>query len=181
MTAATPAWDPGQYRRFEAERDRAALDLLVRLPADLHPREIWDLGCGVGQHAALLKHRHPEARVHGLDSSAAMLEQARALDVEVDWREGDVATRSPQRPANLIFANASLQWLPDHARLFPRLAEALAPGGVLAVQMPMAWESRHHRIMRGVAAEGAWAGRLDGVETIGPLLMAEAYYEAVAG
>ena len=37
MTAATLAWDPGQYRRFEAERDRAALDLLVRLPGDLRP------------------------------------------------------------------------------------------------------------------------------------------------
>ena len=59
----TPAWDPEQYSRVEAERDRAALDLLLRLPADPEFREIWDLGCGAGQHAALLKRRHPGARV----------------------------------------------------------------------------------------------------------------------
>ena len=154
MTAAPPAWDPEQYRRFEAERNRASLDLLLRLPGDLDPEEIWDLGCGAGQHAALLKRRHPRARVHGLDSSAEMLEQARALDVDVEWRLGDIAEWRPERPADLIFANASLQWLPGHERLSPRLVESLSPGGVLAVQKPMAWESRHHGIMRAVAGEG---------------------------
>ncbi len=176
MTAAPPAWNPAQYRRFEAERDRAALDLLVRIPPDLDPREIWDLGCGTGRHAALLKRRHPDARVHGLDSSADMLEQARGLEADVDWRLGDITGWTPGRPADLIFANASLQWLPDHERLFLGLAEALASGGVVAVQMPMAWESRHHRLMRAVAAEGPWADSLAGVDTIAPLLTAEAYY-----
>ncbi|MFC5371425.1 methyltransferase, partial [Brevundimonas faecalis] len=70
MTA--PIWDPQQYSRFEAERDRAALDLLVRLPEDLSPTEIWDLGCGTGQHAALLKRRHPRAHVHGLDADVPL-------------------------------------------------------------------------------------------------------------
>ena len=79
MSDVSPLWDPRQYNRFEAQRDRAALDLLVRLPEDFAPAEIWDLGCGAGQHAALLKRRHPNARVHGMDSSPAMLEQARAL------------------------------------------------------------------------------------------------------
>ncbi|WP_292094813.1 methyltransferase domain-containing protein [Brevundimonas sp.] len=79
-----PVWDPGQYNRFEAQRDRAALDLLVRLPDDLRPAEIWDLGCGTGQHAALLKRRHPDARVHGLDSSATMLDEARRLSGAID-------------------------------------------------------------------------------------------------
>ncbi len=181
MTAAPPAWDPRQYRRFEAERDRAALDLLLRLPEDLEPRRIWDLGCGAGQHAALLKRRHPRAEVHGLDSSAAMLEQARALSAEVDWREGDIASWRPDRPADLILANASLQWLPDHAALLPRLAEALAPGGVLAVQMPLAHESRHHGIMRATAAAGPWAAPLRGVDVIAPLLAPEAYYDCLAG
>lgn len=180
MTAAQPAWDPGQYRRFEAERDRAALDLLLRLPDDLRPREIWDLGCGTGQHAALLKRRHPQARVHGLDSSVAMLEQARALAADVDWRQGDIAGWRPDGPADLILANASLQWLPDHAILIPRVAEALAPGGVLAVQMPLAFESRHHGIMRATAAEGPWAERLREVDVIAPLLAPEDYYDCVA-
>lgn len=180
MTAAQPAWDPGQYRRFEAERDRAALDLLVRLPEGLEPREIWDLGCGAGQHAALLKRRYPHAQVHGLDSSEAMLAQAGRLNADVDWRQGDIAGWSPDRPVDLILANASLQWLPDHAALLPRLAQTLAPGGVLAVQMPMAWESRHHGILRAVSTEGAWADRLRDVDAIAPLLPPEACYEALS-
>lgn len=180
MTDEPPTWDPRQYSRFEAERDRAALDLLLRLPTDLDPDEIWDLGCGAGQHAALLKRRHPRARVHGLDSSEAMLDRARALDADVAWSRGDIAGWAPDRPADLILANASLHWLPDHADLLRRLTAALAPGGVLAVQMPMAHETLHHALMRSVAAEGPWAARLAGVETIAPLLAAEDYYSVLA-
>jgi len=144
MTDATPEWDPRQYGRFDGERDRAALDLLLRLPAGLNPGEIWDLGCGTGQHAALLQRRHPGARVHGLDTSAAMLGEARQRSEIIDWVQGDIAGWSPACPADLIFSNAALHWLPDHGVLLARLLEALAAGGVLAVQMPMAHGTRHH-------------------------------------
>lgn len=173
-------WDPSQYLRFEAERDRAAQDLLARLPRDLAPREIWDLGCGAGQHAIQLRRRHPHSAVHGLDSSAAMLERARSAGPDIDWRQGDLALWRPDVPADLIFANASLQWIPDHAALFPRLTRALTPGGVIAVQMPMAHETPHHTLMRETAQDGPWAGRLAGVGTIAPLLGAEAYYDLLA-
>ena len=179
--SSAPAWDPHQYSRFEAERDRAALDLLLRLPGDLDPHEIWDLGCGTGQHAALLKRRHPGAAVHGLDASADMLAQARALTADVDWRLGDIAGWSPELPADLILANASLHWLPDHQTLLGRLAESLTPRGVLAIQMPMAHETRHHMLMRAVAAEGPWAAALVDVESIAPLLSPEGYYDVLAG
>ena len=180
MTATPPAWDPQQYRRFEAERDRAALDLLLRLPDGLDPREIWDLGCGAGQHAALLKRRHPGAVVHGLDSSADMLACARALGADVDWRQGDIADWSPEAPADLVLANASLHWLPDHPSLLRRLTGALAPGGVLAIQMPMAHETRHHMLARAVAADGPWAAPLHGDEPVAPLLTPETYYGVLA-
>lgn len=180
MTDTPPAWDPRQYSRFERERDRAAHDLLARLPDDLAPGEIWDLGCGAGQHAVWLKGRFPGARVLGLDSSEAMLETARARGAEVDWRLGDIAGWAPDRPVDLILANASLHWLPDHESLLRRLTKALAPGGVIAVQMPMAYETRHHALMREVAAEGPWAAALTGVGTVAPLLAPEAYYSVLA-
>ena len=180
MTDTPPAWDPLQYSRFERERDRAAHDLLARLPEDLSPDEIWDLGCGPGRQAAWMKRRWPGARVHGLDSSAAMLEQARGLGEDIDWRAGDIADWAPERPADLILANASLHWLPGHAALLRRLTGGLAPGGVLAVQMPMAHETRHHALMREVAADGPWADALAGVGTVAPLLEPEAYYSVLA-
>lgn len=173
-------WDPSQYARFEAERDRAALDLMLRLPDDLDPHEIWDLGCGPGQHAALLRRRHAGASVHGLDSSAAMLDRARSLDPAVDWRHGDIAGWAPERPADLIFANASLHWIPDHATLVPRLADALAPGGVLAFQMPLGHDTRHHALLRQIAGRGAWAEALAAVERMAPLLDPADYYALLA-
>ena len=39
-------------------------------------------------------------------------------------------------PFDLIFSNAALHWVPDHARLLPALTTHLAPGGQLAVQVP---------------------------------------------
>ena len=180
MTDTPSAWDPRQYSRFERERDRAAQDLLARLPDDLSPREIWDLGCGVGQHAIELKRRYPEAAVHGLDSSDAMLDDARARDPAIDWRLGDIAAWMPERPADLIFANASLHWLPDHEGLVRQLTDGLTPGGVIAVQMPMAHETRHHFLMREVADKGPWAAALAGVGTVAPLLQPEAYYSVLA-
>ncbi|QBX38126.1 methyltransferase domain-containing protein [Brevundimonas sp. S30B] len=175
-----PRWDPGQYSRFEVERDRAVLDLMLRLPPDLSPREIWDLGCGTGQHAAILRRRHPEASVHGLDSSIDMLEQARAADPLIDWRQGDIADWTPETPPDLILANASLQWLPDHQTLLSRLAGSLAPGGVLAVQMPMAFETRHHSILRAVAAEGPWASTTAPVRPLQPLLTMQQTYDLLS-
>jgi len=174
-------WNPEVYARFDAERDRAALDLLVRLPDDLEPRVIWDMGCGNGQHASLLKRRFPGAEVHGLEQSADMLAGAGARDSAVQWHQGDINAWMPERPVGLILANASLQWLGDHQGLFPRLAGQLAPRGVLAVQMPMAFETRHHTLMRQVAGEGPWAGALRDVSTIAPLLDADAYYDLLAG
>lgn len=180
VTGTPPAWDPEQYLRFEGQRDRAALDLLARLPDGLEPAVAWDLGCGAGQHAAWLKARWPKARVHGLDSSAAMLDRARAGEAGVEWRRGDIADWAPERPADLIWANASLHWLPEHAALLRRLTGALAAGGVIAVQMPMAHETLHHSLMREVAGEGPWAEALAGVATVAPLLAPETYYSVLA-
>lgn len=175
-----PRWDPDQYGRFQAQRDRAALDLMLQIPGDLAPTTIWDLGCGAGQHASLLRRRHPQALTHGLDSSDAMLEQARALDPHVDWRLGDIAGWSPSQPPDLILANASLQWLADPVTEMARLARLLAPGGVLAVQIPMAYETRHYAILREVSGTGPWAEVLAQARHVGPTPSPQACYDAVA-
>jgi trans-aconitate 2-methyltransferase len=162
-----PSWDPDVYERYKTYRDRPALDLLLQIPADLGPEEIWDLGCGTGEHAALLAARHPLARVHGLDSSADMLAQARRRPAGVDWRQGDIADFDPATPPHLIFSNAALHWLGDHQRLIPRLANLLSEGGVLAIQMPISFTSAWHVAMRDVAEQPACLGRDRGRSTPG--------------
>jgi trans-aconitate 2-methyltransferase len=159
--SAPHAWDPRQYLKFSDHRLRPALDLIARIP----PRDfarVWDLGCGPGNVTKLLAERWPAARVSGLDSSAAMLAKARAA-AAIEWIEGDIATWSPPEPPDLIFSNATLHWLPDHAALFRRLFAALAPGGVLAVQMPRNHAAPSHTALRAVAENASWARRLSPV------------------
>src|SRR5471030_2810344 len=159
-------WDPALYDRYKSYRERPALDLMLRLPQDLEPRDVWDLGCGTGEQAAVLKLRHPRARVRGLDSSLEMLAEARRRDADVEWTLGDIAAFAPDAPPDLIFTNAALQWLPDHAELFPRLARTLAPGGVFACQVPETYDTPWHRLLRETAADGPWAETLAGVRGV---------------
>ena len=170
-------WDPELYDRFKTYRDRPALDLMVQLPSDLDPRDIWDLGCGTGEHAALLARRHPGATVRGLDSSAEMLARARSRPDPVEWVQGDIDAFAPTTSPDLIFTNAALQWLADHRALFPRLVSTLAPGGVFACQMPVTFNELWHVHLRAVAAEGPWAARMAGVRDVQPLAAASDYYD----
>ncbi|MEH3145050.1 MAG: trans-aconitate 2-methyltransferase [Methylobacterium frigidaeris] len=155
-------WDAAQYLKFADERTRPASDLLARVPLPRAARVV-DLGCGPGNSTALLRTRFPGAAVTGLDASPDMLAKARATLPEVTFVEADLAAWTPDEAPDLLFANAVLQWLPDHAALLPRLAGFLAPGGCLAVQMPDNLDEPSHRLMREVAAEGPWRDRLAGV------------------
>lgn len=163
MPPKSPSWDVEQYERYKAYRDRPALDLMVQIPGDIAPREVWDLGCGAGEHAALLALRHPQAKVHGLDSSPDMLAAARARSTAVDWALGSIDDFAPALAPDLIFTNAALQWVGDHAVLFPRLVSSLAPGGVFACQMPLSGYEPWHDALRDLAAEPRWAGRMQDV------------------
>jgi trans-aconitate 2-methyltransferase len=157
-------WDPDQYRRFASHRLRPALDLAARLEG-LDPRTIYDLGCGTGEITRLLAARWPAARVLGVDSSEEMLEKARGQagapaegTNPVTFERGDLATWKPPRPGDLLFSNAAYHWIPDHRSVFPRLLDSLAPGGALAVQMPMSWDLPSHRAMREVLHDGRGGG-----------------------
>lgn len=152
------AWNPEQYLRFADARTRAASDLLARVPLEA-PATVVDLGCGPGNSTALLAARWPAARITGVDSSPEMLAAARAAMPELAWVEGDAASWTPEAPVDLIFANAVLQWVPNHEALLPRLMACLAPGGVLAVQMPTNHEAPAFQVLRDLAGgetKGDW-------------------------
>jgi trans-aconitate 2-methyltransferase len=176
-------WNPALYRRFEDERTRPAQELLARVPLAAAGRVI-DLGCGPGNSTELLVQRFPQAQVIGIDNSEAMLGSARERLPAARFAFGDIATWAPDSSAgapDLIYANAALQWVPDHETLIPRLFAALAPGGVLAIQMPDNRQEPTHRLMRAVAAEAPWKepiGDADKLRT--ELLGIGGYYDLLA-
>ena len=150
-------WDPDQYLKFADHRLRPALELLDRVPL-AEPRVIYDLGCGSGHVTRLMSQRWPAATVYGLDQSPEMLVQAAAEPSPVRWLEADIHDWLPREAPDLIYTNATLQWLDNHSELFPRLMGYLGPGGCLAVQMPLSWDMPSHRLMRHTLEGGGPGG-----------------------
>ncbi len=145
-------WSPETYSRFRGLRLRPALDLLAQVP-ELPPGDIVDLCCGNGAVGADLALRWPDRKLVGVDTSPAMLAEAKATGLYARLDQADAALWAPHEPAALIFSNAALHWLPDHAALFARLAGQLARGGTLAVQMPRQTGAPSHRFLRDFAAD----------------------------
>lgn len=169
------SWSAAQYGKFEAERNRPIADLLVHVPD--RPVELAaDLGCGPGNSTELLRMRHPDATLVGIDSDPDMIAAARRRLPDVDFRLCDMLDWSDEGPFDLLLANASLQWVPDHAVLFPALIERLAPGGALAVQMPDNLAEPSHRAMTRVASQGPWAERLADVSAARALVGPPEWY-----
>ena len=174
-------WNPTLYSRFEDERTRPAAELLARVPL-ASARQAVDLGCGPGNSTELLVQRFADADVRGVDNSPAMLAAASERLPHLAFELGDIAGwQAAGTPPDLLFANASLQWIPDHERLLPQLFEQLAPGGVLAVQMPDNLDEPTHRLMRETAADARWAGLIgDAAGGRVRLLGAAHYYDVLA-
>lgn len=170
-------WDADQYLKFADERTRPAHELLGRVLLQ-GPERIVDLGCGPGNSTALLRARWPQARLIGVDSSAEMLRTARRDLPEIEWIEADVGIWQPPQPVDVLYANAVMQWLPDHASLFPRLLGLVREGGVLAVQMPYNFNEPSHRLMRELP--GPWSQRIAGVRALTPVAEPAFYYDALA-
>jgi trans-aconitate 2-methyltransferase len=172
------AWEPDRYLQFADERLRPAQDLLARVPLAA-PARVADLGCGPGNVTALLAQRWPRAELIGIDASTAMLDRARRALPEARFEQADIRHWTPAKAPDLIFSNAALHWLDDHPALFPRLLSLLAPGGVLAVQMPGNFDAPSHRLIRELAASPAWADRLAGAR-MGAVLDMPDYHRFLA-
>lgn len=155
-------WDPDTYLRYADERGRPFVELLDRVAATA-PRTVVDLGCGPGNLTALLAERWPSALVSGIDSSAEMVAAARARGDGVDYAVADLRDWTPVEPVDVLVTNATLQWVPGHLELLPRLVEAVAPGGWLALQVPGNVEEPSHVVRRELAAEPAYAAATAGL------------------
>jgi trans-aconitate 2-methyltransferase len=153
-------WDPSQYLKFADHRLRPAIDLLNRVNLD-SPSTVYDLGAGTGNVTQLLANRWPESRVIGVDDSEEMLHEASDRAANIEWEVGDIGSWRPGKPAELIFTNAALHWIPGHTDLFTRLVSSVASGGVLAVQMPRNFGALSHTSISEAALAGPWRSKLE--------------------
>jgi len=173
------AWNPTQYLKFAGQRMQPALDLLARVPLE-RPATVFDLGCGAGNITRILAERWPDATVTGIDSSTDMLAKAQAEPGAITWIQGDLEHWAPSAPADLLYSNAALHWLDDHHAAFARFAGLLAPGGVLAVQMPRNHAEPSHACMVEAAEAGPWRERLAPVLRPSPVAAPAVYHDILA-
>lgn len=156
-----PSWDPNLYLQFGSERTQPSLDLIARINVP-DPKRIIDLGCGPGNSTQALRQRWPEADITGLDSSPDMIAAAKKAYPDGKWTLADAGTWAADSPYDIVYSNAMLQWIPDHARLFPHLLDQVAAGGALAVQVPAHYHSPLNQVMRDAARDPAWVERMQG-------------------
>jgi trans-aconitate 2-methyltransferase len=155
-----PTWNAAQYLKFADQRSRPCRDLADRVEIDA-PARVIDLGCGPGNSTAVLAARWPGAKVAGLDNSSDMIGAARKSYPSGDWTVLDIHDWAGRNGAtwDVVFSNAALQWVDDHATLYPSLMARVTPGGALAVQVPCNYEAPAHLAMRELASSPRWMDR----------------------
>ena len=156
-------WDPERYLTYADERGRPFVELLARVRATQVDRVV-DLGCGPGNLTRLLKDRWPAADVLGVDSSAEMVETARAqITAGLRFEVADLRGWGADPRIDVLVSNATLQWVPDHLELLPRLIEQVVPGGWLAFQVPGNFDEPSHVLLHDLAADDRFRGYVAGV------------------
>jgi trans-aconitate 2-methyltransferase len=170
-------WSPAQYLKFADERTRAARDLLAQVPLT-EAKLVYDLGCGPGNSTELLVQAYPQARIVGVDNSVAMLAKARGALPQCEFEEADLAQWQGGQEADLLFSNATFQWVPGHLEVLQRLLNGLKSGGVLAVQMPDNLGEPSHVAMIAAGRNAPFAGKLAEASQARDLLPEPADYYA---
>ncbi|MEO7398292.1 MAG: methyltransferase domain-containing protein, partial [Ilumatobacteraceae bacterium] len=141
------------------ERRQPFVDLISMI----HPRPVnvaVDLGCGTGELTRSAADELGCASMIGVDNSPAMLAGAGAFARDgVRFEPGDIATwATSQSGLDLVLANASLQWVPDHAGTLRCWTRSLRPGGQLAVQVPANANMASHTVAQRVANSKPFLG-----------------------
>ena len=151
------SWNPEQYLKFSEERTQPCRDLAARVSVP-NVRHVVDLGCGPGNSTQVLAERWPDAEITGVDSAAEMINTAIQSHPRGRWIVSDIVkwAAEEEQQFDVVFSNAALQWLPDHAGLFPKLFARVAPAGALAIQIPSSFDRPAYRLLREMAASLSW-------------------------
>lgn len=129
-------WNPELYLKFRNERTQASIDLVSRINVE-SPGSIIDIGCGPGNSTQVLLGRWPGCKITGLDNSPSMIETARKEYPSQEWILADILDYNPEGKYDIVFSNATIQWIPGHRKLLASMWNMVNENGAIAVQVPL--------------------------------------------
>ncbi len=142
-------WEPGELLRTGESRVESLLRRARRLGHPLERRSALDFGCGVGRLTQALAPHFEECV--GVDISEEMLSEARRLAPGVPGLRFVLNDRADLRQFtggsfDLVYSHIVLQHVPHRRAVLSYIAEfvrVLAPGGLVAFQLPSRIAPRH--------------------------------------
>jgi trans-aconitate 2-methyltransferase len=169
-------WNPALYLKYNTERIQPSIDLISRIDFD-NPKQIIDIGCGPGNSTQILVNRWPHAHIVGVDSSRTMIETAKRNYPHQEWIICDAGKDSIKGKYDIVFSNATIQWIPNHAELFKKFCSLLNENGLIAIQIPMFWDMPLAKAIAHITENNKWAECTRGVEKIFTIHNYVCYYD----
>lgn len=170
-------WKPSLYLAFGKERTQPAIDLVMKINSD-NPMRIIDIGCGPGNSTHVLKNRWPNAEIIGLDSSQAMIEQARENYNDINWVCADASSNlSTFGKFDIVFSNAAIQWIPNQHELLQAMFNILNKNGVMAVQVPNTTNMPVHVELQKMIATEKWKKHFTSLSSVYSVKSTSFYYD----
>ncbi|HOV13968.1 MAG TPA: methyltransferase domain-containing protein [Spirochaetota bacterium] len=142
----TKNWNPELYLKYKKERTQPSIDLVNRIEIS-NPNKIVDIGCGPGNSTEILIKRWQNADIIGIDNSPQMIEKAKKDYPDYKWLLSDAKDWKPKDKYDIIFSNATLQWMSNQKELIKNLFDFLSEDGILAVQVPANSDSPLHKAL----------------------------------
>ena len=132
-------WDSVDYHKSSGEQQRWGIELLNKLVLQGNER-VLDLGCGDGKLTAEIVRRVPSGSVVGIDKSEDMIRFAQEHyqpDVfpNLKFLLLDARNLFFDQEFDVVFSNAALHWVDDHANILLKIRESLSAGGRVIAQM----------------------------------------------
>jgi trans-aconitate 2-methyltransferase len=172
-------WNPELYLKFNEERTQPAKDLAARIHVE-NPENILDVGCGPGNSTNVLSSRWPESEIVGIDSSASMIESAKNNYPDIEWRIEDATKMETKEKYDIIFSNATIQWIQDQEKLISDLVKKLKNNGALAVQVPMYHNMPASHAIESVSLNIRWKEQTSGASDSFTFHSSDYYYHILS-
>lgn len=152
----TNDWNPELYLRFNKERIQPSIDLVSRIELS-NPKRIVDIGCGPGNSTQILVQRWPNAKIIGIDNSPAMIQKAKSDYPCQEWILADAGKDDINGSYDIVFSNATIQWIPNHADLLLKFGNMISSNGLIAVQLPLFFDMPVSKSIVEIAKNKRWS------------------------